>query len=92
MRDAYVKGYTRGLGGGGQSFDLKGPFICGFNGSFTVLSGGMLTGYSCTKNGQQYSSCESRWAEAISSEEAVHDGYVYRYRNDTSWIVVHADD
>ena len=92
VRDAYVKGYTRGLGGGGQSFDLKGPFICGFNGSFTVLSGGMLTGYSCTKDGQQYSSCESRWAEAISSEEAVHDGYVYRYRNDTSWIVVHADD
>lgn len=91
-RDAYVLGYQKGLGGGGRSFDLKGPFICDFNGSFTVLSGGMLTGYSCTTDGQRYVDCESHWAERISSEEAVHDGYVYRYRDDASWIVVHADD
>ncbi|MDU8926269.1 hypothetical protein RXV86_02620 [Alisedimentitalea sp. MJ-SS2] len=90
-RDAYVKGYS-GMGGGGSSFDLKGRFICGFNGSFTMLSDGMLIGYVCTRDGQRYSSCEVDWAETISSEGAVHDGYVYRYRDNSSWIVVHADD
>lgn len=86
--EGWVSGYTLGLGGGHSLFAKKGPFICGFQGSFTLLYGGVMISYACDTTGGRYENCVAGRRAVISSEGAVHDGYVYRYDDGNHWIVV----
>lgn len=89
QREGYVLSYQVGLGGGGTSYPVKGGVICDFQGEFTVLYGGDLVGYRCDREGNTYVNCREKWRQTVSSQEAVHDGYVYRWRNDEFFLVVH---
>ncbi len=74
--------YRLGLGGGGTTYYLKGPYICAqrYDGaSFEVFDGGIDTIYGCDRDGDRYVNCKVLHVNHIAETYAVKDGIDYHY-------------
>ncbi len=69
---------------------MKGQTICGFDGSFSILSNDALVSYSCDREGDQYLNCRETKRSPITSWNVGPDGVTYHYNHDGNeyWIVV----
>jgi len=85
-----VASYQRYLGGGTTASFMKGQTICGFDGSFSILSNDALVSYNCDREGDQYLNCRETKRSPITSWNVGPDGVTYHYSRDGNeyWIIV----
>ena len=87
--DYMVSGYRRYIGGGGTAWMMKGPYICGFEGTYSTLTAAEMVAFVCDVEGGQYSNCRETKRTPVDSWEPVDDGITYRFNNGDFWIVLH---
>ena len=87
--DNYVAGYKRYFGGGTTSSPMKGRYICGYGGAFSILSQSALVAYRCDRNGDRYENCREVKRQTVDSQVTGADGIVTHVLDGGDyWIVV----
>ena len=90
--DHGMTSYRLGLGGGGTTYYLKGPYICArrYSGaSFEVFDGSVDTVYGCDRDGNRYVNCKVINVNHITNVYTVKDGIDYHHKcgnEGTCWM------
>ena len=82
--------YRQYYGGGGESFPVKGQFICGLWGDFTVLTGSELILNKCTRDGNRLSNCKETRRIAIEDvkQKDRFTEYLWKTKDGWQWVTV----
>ncbi len=81
--DRGMTDYRLGLGGGGTTYYLKGPYICGkryIGANFEIFDGATDTAYGCDREGNRYVNCKVINVNTITNIYTVKDGIDYHYK------------
>ena len=90
--DRGMTSFQLGLGGGGATYYLKGPYICGkryIGASFETFDGATNTIYRCQQQGNRYVNCKVVQVNHIIGVYKVKDGTDYHYKcgnGGTCWM------
>lgn len=78
-----------GFGGGGTAIFLKGKYICNYQGSFSILSGGELTNYRCKRDGDRFIDCKVDDRDKLTGR-IPHDKFTtYEFNDRQFWLDVY---
>ena len=85
--------YAQYFGGGGESFIIKGNYLCDppfIDTPFAILGGNSMTLYACTRQGDHYVDCPARETIAFTDvrPEGKGTGYFWRKEGAWRWMVV----
>lgn len=88
--DASAGAYRQYVGGGGESYPVKGQFICGLFGDFSIFTGSELIPNKCKKEGNRLVNCKATRRITIQNVKQKNGSteYFWKTGSDWEWISV----
>jgi len=77
------------LGGGQSTIILKGKYVCGYQGSYSVLTGSELINYTCKREGNRYIGCKVTDRDQLTKKIPRKGFTTYEFENRKFWLDVY---